>query len=331
MGVLRLNGYVRRPSSYVRFREVPVTTGDDYGVVSNDLVPLPAPNGWLLSLIARTNPSRPVLNPPEMIQNIVELPKLLRETWKFLTHPSTSFTPKGAANTHLGIRFGWLPFIEDLRKLSELSDHVAKRAMELSQLYSGRGLRAKRSFGTDTKSVPGASSFSLAGVGRYVTAYSDTLITRRCWATIRWKPTTIPPYHPQDVRNTNYLRRVVLGLTPEGLANGLWKVIPWTWLIGWFTNIGDFTLKFSNTVPATHSKGNFMSMVTATTIPAGPVSTTADPDFNLTLGGSCFTTVRTRINASSAVVGFNMPFMDMSKLSVLASLVVQRFRLRLGR
>lgn len=287
---------------------------------------LPAPSGWVLSLVARTNPSRPNLNPPEMLQNLYELPRMIRGLWDFLKHPGTIFTPRGAANNYLGVQFGWLPFIKDLTDLLDLQGLIDKRLKELNQLHSGKGLRRRVQMGGDTQTA--VASIQFPGLNSIiVTAQNSREIKRKCWATIRWKPTgSLPVYHPSDVRYRSHIRNVVLGLTPEGLFKGLWAIIPWTWLIGWFTNIGSYALAQSNSVPAQWGEACFMSQMIITTKPAG-----FKVSGGLKIGtyrqyGEHVRTKKTRIIGSTTLTpGVNMPFLDMFKLSVLGALGVQRF------
>lgn len=301
---------------------VPYLASSGLGVQSDPLSP---PSGWVLTLIARTNPSRPNLNPPEMLQNLVELPRMIRNLWNFLQHPKTVLTPRGAANEYLGLQFGWIPFVKDITDLLDLQGLIDKRLKELDKLHSGEGLRRRIPFGGDTQVAVGSTTFpGLYSVS--VTVSVSHKIVRKSWATIRWKPSEpLPFYHPSDARYRNHIRNVVLGLTPEGLAKGLWAVIPWTWLIGWFTNVGSYALAKSNSIPATWTEACFMSQRTWTAEPMG-YKTSGLSKGNYALTGGYSSTVKTRIIGSSLVTpGLNMPFLDMFKLSVLGALGTQRF------
>jgi hypothetical protein len=293
-----------------------------FPLAMTSMVPLAAPSGWQLDLIAGTNPSRPVSNIPELVQDIVQLPKMVKSLGDAILNPASKMSPKGLAGEYLGVQFGWLPLIDDLRKLLNVQHDVIKRCKELNQLYSGKGLRRRLKFADDT---------AMTNVNCITTVNTSTItqacsldIKRETWGTVRWKPVTPPPYHPHDGSQNAFARNLVLGATPEGLANGLWKVIPWTWLLGWFSNIGKFTLAYSGTVPAEHGICNFMSMATATYRGGGVTATNVTKN-TLVSGGVAIFQYKTR--AVSAVVspGANMPFIDMFRLSILGSLFAQRF------
>jgi len=288
----------------------------------SSLTVLPVPNGWMLDLVAGTNPSRPVLNIPEAVENLVSLPRMLKNLGDLILSPASKLKPKGFAGEYLGVQFGWRPLIEDLTKLLDVQSYVIKRNRELHQLYSGKGLRRRLKFADDTAVTVTSGQYSFATTT--VTLSCSLTIKRSQWGTIRWYPTTPPPYHPDDPRWNLLSTRLVLGATPEAMANGLWKVIPWTWLIGWFSNIGKYTLAHSWTVPATHSAGCFMSKAEATWRSAG-VSWTNTKGGSLSHSGEASRVARTRSVSTTVTAGENMPYLDMFRLSILGSLFVQKF------
>lgn len=295
-------------------------TGLPAGMTS--MVPLPPPNGWMLDLVAGTNPSRPVLNIPEAVENIVSLPKMVKSLGDLIMSPASKMNPKGFAGEYLGVQFGWRPLIDDLTKLLDIQSYVLKRNKELHQLYSGKGLRRRLKFADD--SVVSVNNTQTSVATSTITHSCSLEIKRKQWATIHWYPTSPPPYHPDDIRWNLLSTQLVLGATPEAMLNGIWKVIPWTWLIGWFTNFGKYTLANSWTIPATHGTGCFMSQAVATYKSAG-VSWTNTKGGSLTHSGEATRSLRTRAVSTTVTVGENMPYLDMFRLSILGSLFVQRF------
>jgi hypothetical protein len=283
---------------------------------------LPAPAGWMLDLVAGTNPSRPVLNIPEAIENIVQLPGMIRNLGNLMKNAGSPGKPRWLASEYLGVQFGWKPLIEDLLKLLDLQNYVNKRNAELNKLYSGKGLRRRLKFKDDTTVTKTTQSTALDSC---TLSMDVTILThKKQWGVIKWYPTAPPPYHPDDASKNRFVKKLVLGATPEALALGLWKVIPWTWLIGWFTNFGKYTLAHSWTVPATHGTGCFMSQA-QTLLSPGPVKVTNATRFALMSSGQLTYTAKTRSVASAPIVGFNMPYLDMFRLSILTALFVQRF------
>lgn len=289
-----------------------------------DTSPLGPPSGWVLDLVAGTNPSRPVVTPPTLIQDLVELPKMLREAGRFLTNPRAYAGPKGLADVFLSVKFGWAPLIDDITKILDLQKDVDKRAKELHRLASGRGLRRKLTFRDDNQAATAYANVATIG-SSFATLNLSCDVRKRTWGTITWRPTILPPYHPGDAGTNALARQIVLGLTPEGLAKGAWDVIPWTWLLGWCTNVGKFALAYSNTVPATWSNACFMSQVTTSVRPAGITYSGPWEKHDLRFSGGYVVTDSNRTVGTGVAVGVNMPFMDMSRLSVLGALFSQRF------
>lgn len=324
-GVMRFSGKLLNDANgwMYEYDGIPAIAGSGADLPEKTL--LPVKNGWLLDLIAGTNPSRPVFTPPQVLQDIITLPRLLMETGQLIRKPKKLMSAKEAANAHLAARFGWAPLIEDVGKLLKLQQTMIKRSKELKQLSSLGGLRRRLRFADTTATTRQVWRTALYGNG-FIDIDVHTTVKKSQWGTIRWVPTAPPPYHPDDDSRNRYALKLIAGLTVEGMARGTWDVIPWTWLIGWFTNIGKYTLLHSNTVPATWAEACLMNRVMTTSFP-GIVNVKGSKYWFIEPSGVYLHDIRTRITGGTVVLpGLNMPFMDMSRLSVLASLFVQRMR-----
>jgi len=300
------------------YDNVPIETIPGTGI--GNLVP---PSGWQLDLVARTNPNRPVLTPLTLMQDFIEIPGALRDLGKLLTKPAKSLGPKDLANQYLALQFGWLPLVEDVRQLLDLQSYTLRRVRELNKLYSGPGLRrSKITFGEENTSTPGTTRISVA-TGAWVDLQWDVSVHKKMWGSIHWKPSTVPVYLPSDRELNRLARRIVLGLTPEGLAKGAWDIIPWTWLIGYFTNVGKSMLAAANTVPCYHSNMCIMSETKVTVSPKSSLPVNCAEN-SVATGGSASYVSKTRQLSTVVSPGFNMPFLDVFRLSILGSLTVQR-------
>lgn len=287
--------------------------------------PLPAKSGWMLDLVAGTNPSRPVVTPPTLIQDLIELPKMVYNLGKLLQRPGQVANPRGVSSEYLGIKFGWLPLIEDINHLLNVQSHVMKRNKELSQLYSGKGLRRRLKF--DEANLVEKRSTTLGYVGAYsIICDYEVTVKKKSWGTIHWYPAIpIPGWSPDDRKNYELTRRIVLGLTMEGIAKGLWDVIPWTWLLGWFTNVGKFALAYSNTVPAYHGAGCFMSSSDISYQPCALRYIGPWTEQSVRYSKAYSTVKKTRAVSSTVSAGAYLPYLDGSRLSILGALFAQRF------
>jgi hypothetical protein len=216
--------------------------------------------------------------------------------------------------------------VQDIRQLLDLQSYILRKDKELNDLYSGRGLRRKLSFGDDCSEKSMLWSRASYGPNNYYRIPLSCMVTKRAWATIRWKPTSPPHYgHGADESQNQLARRIVLGLTPEGLVKGTWDVIPWTWLIGWFTNVGSFALANSNTVPASHSGACFMSEVKYLVAPQQTM-TVGIKECTVRSTGFARYSLKTRVVSGSSTPGFNVPYLDTFRLSILGALTIQRFK-----
>lgn len=284
---------------------------------------LPAPSGWPLDLVARTNPNRPVITPLTLIQDFIEIPKQLRDLGRLLTKPAKTLGPKDLASQYLALQFGWLPLVEDVQQILNLQTYVLRRVHELNKLYSAIGLRRNNvRLAEENTSTKGTSRLSV-NANSWVDLFWDVSIQKKVWGSIHWKPTSVPVYLPSDREMNKLAKRIVLGLTPQGLAKGAWDLIPWTWIVGWFTNIGSLILTADNTVPCAHSDLCVMSESKVTVSPMTAIPTNV-ASCSIRLDGSTTYSSKQRQLGSAVAPGFNMPFLDVFKLSILSALTVQR-------
>lgn len=306
------------------FLSVPLLLGE--GEVPPALVLPSIPSGWELTTVARSNPSRPVVYPFEIVESIIQLPRMLKGLLNLLQHPKTRLSPKGVSSEYLGLQFGWLPLIDDFRKIVNCQSYILKRSRMINDLYSGKGLRRRVKFSETTATYAKRQVFAEA-YPTAITFRGSQTRTTEVWATIRWYPTAkLPFYGDSDPRYHAFLRNLVLGLTPEGMAMGAWKIIPWTWLLGWFSNVGDYLAVNSNTVPASYGKACLMRRVTDTWTPASATAVGVEY-FNCHSDGTRVRTLGSRVVGTGILTpGFNMPFLDMFRLSILGSLAIQRIR-----
>lgn len=284
------------------------------------------PSDWYTTAVARSNPSRPVVTPLTLIQDFKELPGQVRHIGDLLNKPAKSLGAKDLANQHLALQFGWLPLVDDLTKLLDLQSHILQRMRELNRLYSSTGLRRRIQLMDDTQSGKYFER-QVVNTNCRLDVTHDIEVKRRVWATIHWRPTTPPPSVHQDFSMNKLATQVVSGLTPEGLTKGAWDLVPWTWMINWFVNVGDFLLVNSNTVPAEHSSACLMNEVVVTCSP-GPVipgGNSLDKS-DVTLGGAYTYTSKRRSLSGGVVPGFKIPFIGVFRLSILTALFVQRFQ-----
>lgn len=241
-----LGGFVgsRKPQDYLPYKTAELACDADFGDVSSY-----GATGW-----SRFSPGRPEADMGVFVGEIKDVPRMLRTTaksfsdiWKSFGGSSGSVS-KRAANHWLNTQFGWLPFLNDLRKFYKLSKNLDER---LKQLKRDNGQWVKRGgtitsseettelLNTDVHSLwPNISGtyFSTYPYG----PYGKTIITKtdsqKVWFEARmkyWIPYLTVPGYWTDVRATAHL----FGLSPN--PSLIWELTPWSWMIDWVSNCGD--------------------------------------------------------------------------------------------
>lgn len=213
----------------------------------------------------KTNPSTPHVCLPAFLGElkdfpgmVKEIPLLLRGKWaKFLKSHKLSKRQKavkladtalmGIGKGNLAWRFGWAPFIGDMLKLIGAMDAILKRLEVLKKLRAGRVLRRRHR-------LPSQSA-----------AYDDGLITTnssptvrhrktRCyqansWISCNWKLKATSTLPEADADLFWLALRSTYGLNTYGAFLAAWELIPWSWLVDWFGNIGNWLGANNNSLP----------------------------------------------------------------------------------
>lgn len=334
LNLVKLNraGAPRVNGSYAYGSEFNNSTAEDYvptgGLLSsfNGHIPLydqPSAGSAMATLLARTNPSRPDVVPLTLLQDLIDIPRQLKDVGRLIRTPKRDLlNAREVANQHLGFQFGWLPLIQDVKDLLDLQSHIQKRIVELHRLNSQGGLKRRIRMGRWGEAEgPFLTSLESAYVMDWL-AYRSVQTKAERWGTVRWKPTSLPlGYTLNDADQIQLAQRLVLGLTTEATLKGAWDLIPWTWLIGWFSNISNFALQYANTIPARPSEACIM---TQTDTKYQYTTAFISPGYKASDGSVTYTTKERYVGPGTLDV--HLPFIDAGRLSILGSLFVQRFK-----
>ena len=262
-----------------RFR-VCVSRGFDssvyYGPVANHLLPTPVDPDYGdysldlvsqgTSFIKRARPGNPSAGLFQFVGELHQIPQLPRLRYSGLK----SFRDLG--ENYLNYEFGWKPFVKDLKDM-----YVTQRKLEktLQKLRDNNGLVIRRRDKKQTSTVPSVKAegsltepfghlgdtsiggnsalegyfvggptgcadldlFSFTGQCDYNYTVYETLTT--------WNVGNFGYYVP-DIGSSQWTeraKRALFGQDPT--PNQLWELIPWSWLIDWFTNVGDIMSNLS--------------------------------------------------------------------------------------
>jgi hypothetical protein len=232
-----------------------------------------------------------------------------------ISSPSGLNPIKEAAAANLAYKFGWAPLIEDLGKLLNFADAARSQQRNIEKAYSSKGVRRRVELGTDTGSASGRI-YVWSKYGYLLDPRWNASCTSRTWATVRWivRDPSLYGYKPTFQEGM----RTSLGLNAGHVPIAIWKALPWSWMIDWFTDISNVMQANYNSIYFKPYRLSVMRTSKTTIIHEGKTFSSAR---FLTKGTKVVTYKYRHVNDNpSASPTLRLPFMDGYKLSVLGSL-----------
>lgn len=179
---------------------------------------------------------------------------------------------RAVGNEYLNIEFGWKPFVNDLKKFYKLQVTLDQRLQWLIA-HNGtriRGSRKKVEVHTDSVELEGILDHPWGHLGDVSHGGNEALegyyvggptgcadldlwnFSGQCdyrlekfKSTTTWGCGTFQYYVP-DIGSSQWTERAkkaLFGSNPT--PSSLWELLPWSWLIDWFANVGDIASNFS--------------------------------------------------------------------------------------
>lgn len=285
---------------------------------------------------ARAKPGRPVASAFVFAAELRDLPRIPLLLYQRLR----KFRELGSE--YLNIEFGWRPFLADLIKFYQAQQTMGRRLRYL-QTMNGKGIR-KRLTVRDTRSLEVQANSTLnvpfgAGFAGNIPAnwapsgstthYRTREVGEKVTFSARfrfWIPDIESPEWPARAK------RALFGANPT--PGALWDAIPWSWLIGWGTNLGNVLEAISSTAAdnvvadyafVMHEKFD-ITKSNASTYWAG-LPYNADTELgpgSLSVSGETGTVTRAR--AAGSPFGFGITFDSLSarQVAILAALGLSR-------
>jgi len=183
-------------------------------------------------------PGKPKTSMSVFIAELRDLPSMLK---------AKSYAHRNLGKHYLAYQFGWLPFLSDLRKMYQTQQRM-EQILENIHHLNGKWIRRH---GTVEDTTSGAVGWNLTGSSLPVfdpmipyevarsfrsSGYSSTHV--KVWFAGAFR------YYVRDVERklmvnpmSRNLRRKIMGLTMT--PADVWEAIPWSWLIDYFSNVGD--------------------------------------------------------------------------------------------
>ncbi len=211
------------------------------GFVSpNDIV-----SAWGAKAYNRMRPDAPSMQGLVAIYELKDLPGMLHER----------FLDKGIAgigNYYLALKFGWEALLSDVRNFVLTHMSAQKRLKQLLR-DEGKPVRRKIKLSSQKDIIfenlighPVAGTQPILPTGYY--GQTDTKSTRYVYTDL-WAAAQFRYWLPGGPRDVNWTRRMlasIYGLNPTPAA--VYKAIPWTWLVDWFTSLGDVISNLTDTL-----------------------------------------------------------------------------------
>jgi hypothetical protein len=316
------------------------------------------------SFIKRNRPGNPAVTLGQFIGELHQLPRipgLLQGRGLALRD-----LHRKVGSEYLNIEFGWKPFVKDLVAVYRLQQTIQDR---LRKLVKNNGLNIRvRSKHKVTNSDPvvvcqGSLDYpfgdlsdpeiggdeSLEGYtlgGPFGPAFDYSFMDgqadyryTRTESTTTWQCGTFRYYVPDigSDRWTDRARAALYGVTPT--PSVLYELIPWSWLIDWFTNVGDIISNLSVNAVDNETLTNCYAMMEIRTHHDVVVSThwddisfseAGDPSYYaIPAGSSSISYARTeqqKLRRQASPYGFGLKWPDFTarQLAILAALGMVR-------
>lgn len=260
---------------------------------------------------ARTNPSRPYVDIPVNILELGDIAQLIRSTGRNII--------ERAAGHNLRYQFGIRPLVGDLVKLMNFRDQLSRRIKELERLQGPKGLRRTLSLDSGSSSGKTGTIFMQSNLAS-VNAVFDWVTSVEVKAHVRWRAGGGLGRLKTAADRERAATRAILGLTID--SSTLWEGLPWTWMIDWCTNVGDYFKANRNIVPATLI-GVYIMRHTRTEYSWGGANFSSNPTGHCS-GGSFFREQKLRSSSVPVAPTAHFPFLDGNQVGILGSLAVTR-------
>lgn len=265
----------------------------------------------LNELLARSNPSRPLVSVPNFLFELKDLPSLARVAGRTLKQ-------KGA-NAYLQYQYGFKPLMDDLASMLTFQDEVDKRLKKLDRLRRRGGFK----FTDEIAKASYSTTHAVGNKGPYSITENRTGFARR-WGQVSWVFTDL---HPSPMNNSDRDRQLAFkaaaGLTVDAFT--IWEALPWSWMIDWFGDIGDFLLAHRNIIgmrpgdcyTMTHTEAR--NVASFKLLPGRISNVTRGPSFEESI-------VKRRVKGAIVGPTVGMPFLTGFQFSILGALGLQRIK-----
>lgn len=249
-----INGDEASNLSGYNFRDYPMPEMTNSGHYSHMSVPGQLSDGtYAAQVAARTQPGRASMVSLEYLSELrdvgskgyTEFGRRLAKMNKFIDRSRFNKLKK-FAKLNLVIQFGILPMLSDLETLVKFTSLVDKRVKEYERLYGPRGLR--RTLDLFTGSSVSVNRNVLLSGGPILRGDITKTTTVNVRGHIRWR--SIFPIQPTDQEMRSMAAKTLLGYQLDPAT--IYELMPWSWFIDYFTNLGSIVKATKNMTTLVH-------------------------------------------------------------------------------
>lgn len=173
-----------------------------------------------------------------MISELVEAATLLKIGFK------TAAQLYGSGS--LNWKFGWAPLIADISTLAEITQAIESRVREFNSLIKKGGLKRKVFLASGSRESSSYNRTLYSALAVVVKGNVHTTYKSVVWGSVRWRPKRKDLVPVDKLAMFNFAVKQVLDLRGPNPGT-IWEMIPFSWLVDYFVNVGDILKAISYT------------------------------------------------------------------------------------
>lgn len=294
--------------------------------------PAPSDNTALTRGLAATNPNRPYVDSPVFVFELKDIPEMIKKWGEDLAHSKKLITgggkslwkdyPRKVGEKYLEWNFGLAPLFSDLGKMVDFAGATDRKIKVLNKLGDPSDSSYSAHVWSDEVETGPWTDYASSIYQEHRRVVSYDVTSRKKWVSTIWRP--VSPL-PDMGSNANRYRAFKLAYGLDFSPAQVWEAMPWSWLVDWFSNVGDCFNANRNTIPVEHSGSCIMTETRYSKRIDHFLNVGAHDSLSLRLPP--YTRVeklRTVMGSATTWPEFNLPFLTGKQLSILGSLAVTR-------
>lgn len=187
-------------------------------------------NLYALDMVSRSHPFAPVFSIPVAIKEMAELASL----FKIATDSFGNMIGSG----YLNYRFGWQAFLRDLKTLSEITKSLEYRIRDFNRLLEKGHLRRRVKLNHELWETTQTNVATHSAYGVQIRSTLKHTYSLTTWGTLQWGLTDRTAIPVDELAKFNLAWTTIFDIKDLD-AQTVWELIPFSWLVDYFINIGD--------------------------------------------------------------------------------------------